>query len=317
MRSISSGVTRLLLTGAILLVVGMLVPVSPAHADSASCSPAKAAMQSGNSIRKITSGGQERSYVMHIPATYDPAKSTSLVISFHGFASNAAEQVVLTKWNEVSDKENFVVVYPQALETPPRWHLDTVLDEGKIDDVAFIRDLIAQLSNDLCLDPTHIFANGMSNGGGMTNLLACRLADQLAAVGMVSGQYAPMRGGCNPARPIPVMAFHGTGDIIVPYDGKKILAMPPILDWIAEWAKRNGCDAVPKKLDTKGDVSGIQYPGCKDGADVILYTIDGGGHTWPGGLDVPVLGKTSTDINASETLWDFYVAHPLSAPEGN
>jgi polyhydroxybutyrate depolymerase len=86
---------------------------------------------------------------------------------------------------------------------------------------------------------------------------------------------------------------------------------PSIKEWAAAWAARNGCDPVPLAIPSKGDASAIHYQKCTDNADVILYTIDGGGHIWPGGVPIPLVGKTSTDIDASGVMWQFFEVHPL------
>jgi polyhydroxybutyrate depolymerase len=93
--------------------------------------------------------------------------------------------------------------------------------------------------------------------------------------------------------------------------GGRSFTYPPIEAWIAGWAARNGCDLTPQGIPATGDASGIRYTGCQDDAEVVLYTIDGGGHTWPGGNAIPLVGKTSQDINASATMWEFFQAHLL------
>jgi polyhydroxybutyrate depolymerase len=116
---------------------------------------------------------------------------------------------------------------------------------------------------------------------------------------------------------VPAIVFHGTADPIVPFDGGLVdngrFDFPPIPDWVAGLAQFNSCDAMPIEIPATGDVSGIQYHNCEQDADVIFYTIAGGGHSWPGGRPLPeiITGATSTDIDATQAMWEFFQQHPL------
>lgn len=311
----------------VLMVIAFLgFNAAPAAAqestpEAAVCSPARPPDEPGISEHTLESGGLERRYLMYVPESYDPARQTALVFSLHGYTSNPEQQMLISAWNPVADDHGFVVVYPQGTGAPTRWNAGEFGErrpDTPVDDVAFIRDLIGHLSEALCVDPARVYASGLSNGGGMSNRLACDLADMIAAIGPVAGAYSPIPGGCNPSRPVPVLAFHGTDDRIVPYEGLPGgRLLPDIQAWAGEWAARNGCDPEPEAMPAAGDASGIHYINCDQDADVILYTIDGGGHTWPGGglPENSALGHTSQDINASETLWAFFAQHPLPAGE--
>jgi len=279
------------------------------------------ALSPGTVDRALTFGGLTRRYTLHLPPNYDGRSSLPVVISLHGFAGSNIDQQMWSGFNAIADRENFIAVYPNGTGFPQRWNAgdspyinlgvapqSTV---GQVDDVAFIGALLDELNRTLCVDTARIYVNGLSNGGGMTNRLACEMADRIAAVGMVAGAYSPLPGGCQPSRPLPVIAFHGDADPIVPYTGDPSLGTPPIPQWAAAWAKRNGCDAAPRMLAAQGEVSGLQYVHCALNAEVILYTVHGGGHTWPGGPSLPFIGKTTNDINASEAMWQFFQAHPL------
>jgi len=298
----------------VVIVISAVQPIAASRADS-SCAPGKKAFAPGSADQKITSSGIERLYRLHIPPQYDPTRPTPLVFSVHGFASNAGQQELFSKWSITANQATFIVVYPQGTGFPARWNSgrNSFAEDNGADDVQFFRDMLTTLTRDLCIDPARIYVNGLSNGGGMTNRLACEMADTFAAFGIVAGAYAPLRNGCNPARPVPIMFFHGTADPIVSYTGNARMTLPPVKDWIAEWVTRNGCKTASEALEAKGEVSGARYDGCKGDATVIFYTINGGGHTWPGGNPIPafIAGKTSMDINATATMWQFFVAHPL------
>jgi len=268
----------------------------------------------GTYDQTLQSGGLLRRYTFHIPPGYDGKVPLPLVVSLHGFMGNSFDQQLWTGWNRIADRENFIVVYPNGTGFPQRWNAgdSPYLTSGPlVNDVAFFRDLFDTLDQALCIDDARIFVDGLSNGGGMANRLACEMADRIAAVGAVAGAYSPIPGGCNPSRPMPLVAFHGDADPIVNYYGNSVQHFPPIEQWAGEWAKRNGCQKGPDALPAQGEVSGIAYSDCALNADVILYTIHGGGHTWPGGLPIPFLGHTTSDINASETMWTFFEAHPI------
>ena len=257
---------------------------------------------------KMVSSGQERTYLYHVPLTYDPAKPAPLVISIHGFAEWPAHQMQISGWNDLADKFGFIVVYPSGTRFPRRWQ--TRGDSRR--DVIFISDLIDELERQYNIDPRRIYANGLSNGGGMSYLLGCTLSDRISAVGGVSGAYAYPLEDCKPTRPVPMIAFHGTSDPIVPYQGEPArdseVPLPNIPDWMAARAEINSCAASPTQLPAHGEVSGIKYSGCAHGADVIFYTIQGGGHAWPGGEPMPawIVGYTTQDINATQVMWEFF-----------
>jgi polyhydroxybutyrate depolymerase len=151
----------------------------------------------------------------------------------------------------------------------------------------------------------------------MSYVLACKLSDRIAAIGGVAGAYSYPPDMCQPDRPMPVIAFHGTADPIVPYEGglagRDGITFPAIADWIKSWVERNGCNPDPDEIPANGDASGIRFSECEDGSEVVFYSIAEGGHTWPGGNPMPewLTGPTSQDIEASQVMWEFFKQHPL------
>ena len=186
-------------------------------------------------------------------------------------------------------------------------------------DVSFISDLINEIEAAYNIDERRIYANGLSNGGGMSYLLACALPERIAAIGSVAGAYLLPQETCNPERPVPVIAFHGTADEIVPYGGGPSeafdITFPVVPEWVESWAAHNRCEE-RMEIPATGKVSGIRYTECRQNADVVFYTIEGGGHSWPGGEPLPelIVGPTTDDIKATETMWRFFEEHPLSSP---
>jgi polyhydroxybutyrate depolymerase len=287
--------------------------------------PAEGRAEPGWSARTIVSGGRDRCYYLYIPSGYEPDQPVPAVISFHGFLSNPESQALVTGWHELAEREGFLVAYPQGTSFPQRWNAGASRGDPEVNDVRFTVDLLEDLSSVVATDPSRIYVNGLSNGGGMTVRLGCELGDQIAALGSVAGAVVGLE-DCDPPRPVPLMAFHGTADPIVPYEGRDIqgrvlrrgaeLTDAPDYfvgaeEWVASWAESNGCDPTPELIPPQGDVRGKLHTGCDDNADVILYTIEGGGHTWPGGWTIPAVGKTSSDIDATEEMWRFFQAHRL------
>jgi len=263
----------------------------------------------------LESGGMQRSYRLYAPETLPADQPVPLVLSLHGYASDAPQQEDNSGWNVLADEYGFIAAYPQATGAPARWFGGDLWQAAEsarlVDDVAFIRAVVDDIGAQYCLDLSRVYVNGMSNGGGMSNRLACEASDVFAAVGGVAGAYASF-GDCVPARPMPFIAFHGTDDRIVPYEGWNLM-LPPIQEWALGWAGRNGCDLTPETLPPTGEVTGIRYTGCEQDAEVVLFTADGGGHTWPGS-ESPfsfLLGRTTQDINASAEMWAFFSRHQL------
>jgi polyhydroxybutyrate depolymerase len=263
----------------------------------------------------LVSSGERRAYLLYVPETYDPSAPTPLVISIHGFVQWPAHQMQLTHWNDLAEEYGFLVVYPSGSFFPLRWRISgtpgTALDPDL--DVTFLSDLIDQIAADYNIDRARVYANGLSNGGGMSFLLSCRLSDRIAAIGMVAGAYVTPWEDCQPARPVPAIVFHGTADPIVPYQGGPVrdFELPSITGWVDMLAQRNGCSGEPLELPAQGQVTGVQFTDCA--ADVIFYTIAEGGHSWPGGETIPewIAGTTNMDIDATRMIWEFFQQHPL------
>jgi polyhydroxybutyrate depolymerase len=266
----------------------------------------------------IVSSGQKREYLLYVPRSYDRSKPTPLVISMHGAGGWPIQQMEFSEWNRVADKQGFIVVYPSgtARGGPRIWHVGPGARLMK--DVRFISELIDKLEADYNIDPARIYANGLSNGGGMSFVLSCTMSDRIAAVGLVASAQTLPWNWCTDHRAVPMIAFHGTADPMAPYNGGASWvvdgALPSIPTWAANWARRNRCNAKPIESAVAADVTRREYTNCADNAAVVLYTIRGGGHTWPGGQQLPewFCGPTSRSIDASSQMWAFFRAHPLA-----
>jgi len=263
----------------------------------------------------IVVSGATRPYIVHVPPRYDPAKPTPLVLSMHGAMNWPAFEMRVSGWNRLADEQGFIVAYPGGEGGPLGiFSLRGSRTPERMPDVVFISQLIDKLQASYNIDPSRIYANGFSNGGGMSFVLSCVLSHRIAAVGLVaSAQTLPWE-WCTDTKPVPMIAFHGTADAWTPYRGGKVwLApdpFPSIPKWAANWARRNRC-AHSAESATAASVAKLEYTGCADDASVVLYTIRDGGHTWPGGLELPewILGATSHDIDATRVMWKFYEEH--------
>jgi polyhydroxybutyrate depolymerase len=252
---------------------------------------------------EVRSGGVLRRFVLVVPESApDPAP---LVIVFHGFMGSSSEVEQLTGMTELAEEEGFLVVYPEGSGLPRSWRSDPRRGDS---DVVFVRDLVGLLTEAVGIDDTRIFATGMSNGGGMAARLACDASDVIAAVGTVAAAYPT--GECSPDRPVPVIAFHGTSDPIVPYQGWGLL-LPGVEAWAAGWAERDGCRTGPVDEAVAPDVTRVSWGDCGATAEVILYKVAGGRHGWPGSGRHTYWGGSTDSVDASALLWEFFAAHPL------
>ncbi len=254
----------------------------------------------------LVSSGREYTYLLHVPRGCGRSRPVPLVVSLHGAGGWGVQQKEASGWNELADREGFIAVYPTAAGNagPRTW------DRG---DVQFISDLLDRLESEYAIDRDRIYVNGLSNGGGMSFVLSCAMADRIAAAGMVAAAQTEPFASCGASPPVPMIAFHGTRDAVAPYHGGSSWiwsgGFPDIANWTAKWAKRNRCG---RAIDTRiaADVMRRAYEGC--GADVVLYTIEQGGHNWPGHDELPegITGRTTHSIDATREMWEFFKAHP-------
>ena len=271
----------------------------------------------------LVSSGQKREYLLYVPRSYDGSKATPLVISMHGAAGWPTQQMNLSEWNRLAESQRFIVVYPSGVQAggPRVWHVSQ--GPGLMRDVRFLSELIDKLEAAYNIDPARIYANGFSNGGGMAFVLSCALSDRIAAVGMVGAAQTLPWSWCTDNRAVPMIAFHGTADPMALYDGGQSWVaprpFPAVPTWTANWARRNRCQPNPVESAAAPDVTRREYTNCADDAAVVLYTLKGGGHQWPGGQPMPewYVGPASNGVEATSQMWAFFREHRLpvrSAP---
>jgi polyhydroxybutyrate depolymerase len=197
-----------------------------------------------------------------------------------------------------------------------------------VDDVAFTRDLIKQLESEYKIDPGRVYATGMSNGGFMCYRLARDLPDLIAAIAPVSALLSPnLASGSSFSAPMPVLIIQGTADPLVPYNGGSVApsrlnrrgTVMSAPDTASFFAKLDGCstpgttESLPDTAPSDGaTATRLTYTGGRQGTEVQLITVQGGGHTWPGGLPylpARIIGPVCRDFDASEVIWEFFASH--------
>lgn len=283
----------------------------------------------GDHFRELKVEGRERSYLVHIPPKYNASDPAPVVLAFHGAMTNAPIMALSTGLSAKADQAGFIVVYPNGTGEGDFflvWNSGGFRGpnaKNRPNDVAFVEALLDDLATTIKIDPKRVYATGISNGGMMCYRLAAELSDRIAAIAPVSGTMAADTR--RPERPVAVIHFHGTEDKLVPFEGAdkrtaKFLSLKSVEDTIRFWARIDGCptrSTISELPDTADDGCTVKkevYGPGKEGVEVILYTIRGGGHTWPG-RQWPVrwLGRTAQDISANDLIWEFFQAHPRSA----
>jgi polyhydroxybutyrate depolymerase len=195
--------------------------------------------------------------------------------------------------------------------------------------VGFTAALIDDVARLHRVDADRVYATGLSNGAIFSQTLAMRLAPRFAAIAPVAGGIAaPLGERFAPAAPVSVLILQGTADPLVPYAGGEIRppwsdsrgSVLPTEETVRRWAEVNGCGLLPVEmhLPDRDPADGcratrLTYDGCRAGTSVVLYRLEGGGHTWPNAeqrLPSRVVGRLCRDIDASEVIWDFFRTHP-------
>jgi polyhydroxybutyrate depolymerase len=292
----------------------------------------------------MQSGGAERYYFRFVPAGYDDSEPAPLVLDLHGYAEGAEVHKLMSRLQEFGNDEGFVTITPHGTGPVPRW--DTAPSSA---DMAFLTAVLDEVETELCVDTARVYVTGLSNGAMMTSAIACGpLSARVAAVAPVAGVTRP--NDCDATRPVPVVAFHGTDDQFLSYDGGVGPAVanlpspdgsgstlgddappstaPPtapegaepsedsVPGVMARWAQSNGCSTRPDEEKATDDVTQLVWE-CPPGDEVELYRVEGGGHSWPGSdfskQVASVVGKTTFSISANEVMWEFFLAHPLAA----
>ncbi|MDL9937559.1 PHB depolymerase family esterase [Gordonia sp. ABSL1-1] len=326
------------------MTIGATAAATPSSPDnslapvpSSGCKTSTAAP--GHSIHPFSAVGRSGDYLLEVPRVA-PRTPVPVVFDVHGYLQPG---VIQSSWSQMADygaRHGFAVVTPETHVLPPKWDIG---EHGR--DIGFFAALLDHVEKTLCVDKRRVYMTGLSMGGFTSSSVACQLADRFAAVAPVAGlqNYT----WCKPSRHVPVIAFHGTGDEILPYSGgigprgkylpaldgslrtagqeqadsrtypKYFPSRSSIPNQTAAWAARNGCAATPTTRKVTRDVSRTVYR-CAADSSVELYTVFGGGHNWPGGdptlAVTPITGPITSSVSATAIIWDFFRKHPLTGP---
>jgi polyhydroxybutyrate depolymerase len=282
-------------------------PAGPVAFDPLGCDEVALTLGASSEIA-IEHDGLERSYRLYVPSEIDNSTPTPLILNWHGLGSDSIEQEVYSG-TAIVEERGYIAAYPKGLGrsfnagfccssrgNPPH----------QADDVGFARAIVADVASRLCIDKQRIYSSGMSNGGYMSEHLACHAADLVAAVAPVSAQGGNP-GNCTPSRPVPMISFNGTEDPLVSYAGSQLT--------LAGWAERNSCKAGPRREEVGGAYCDY-WDSCAEDADVVHCTVPGMAHCWPGdplGIVIPGFCETGglEILDANQVMYDFFEQHTL------
>jgi polyhydroxybutyrate depolymerase len=285
----------------------------------------------GTGANKLT-----RTFIVHVPPRFDGKSKVPVVFMLHGAGGSGANAIPQTGWDAKADREGFIAVFPDG--TPPHPMLPArflvnprIWNDGsgrgsagvqKIDDLGFISAMIDYLEARYSADPARIYCTGFSNGASMTFAVGLMLSNRFAAVAPVSGHL--WYTGKELAYPVPLMFIIGTEDPLNPIAGGEVKLPwevqqyhPPVADSLKEWERMLGCGPQVTTARERNGVNEVAYNQCAKGGEVVYYTVKGLGHIWPGGtnrLPEKWVGKPSNALNATDVIWDFFKAHPRTAP---
>jgi polyhydroxybutyrate depolymerase len=277
-------------------LIAMLLIIACSKSENEQITPN---VPTGKMIKELTVNGITREYIIYVPENYNATTAFPLLLSFHGLTSNMEFNYNYTNFDELAERENFIVIHPNGISNT--WAVSANDDT----DIDFIVALLNQLEEDYNIESNRIYSTGMSMGGFFSFSLACRLSDRVAAVASVTGSmYQPAINNCLPVKPMPIIQIHGTEDGIVQYS-----SVAGLLDF---WTSHNNTDDLPiisniPDSDTAdgSTVERYEYLNGDNDVEVQHLKIIGGGHEWPG-------FQGNMDINASEEVWSFVKAFDLN-----
>ncbi len=313
------GITAALMLASANSVAASAHPADDAAVASKGCG--RSAAPPGVAIEQFAADGKSGSYIRDLPAR-EGGQPMPVVLDLHGYLEPAIIEHIESQLGRFGADHGFVTITPE-LDQPgvPRWDYS-----ANSADISYLSDLLSHVESNLCVDERRVYVTGLSMGAFTTSAAACRLADRVAAVAPVAGlqDYS----WCHPSRPVPVVAFHGTADPVLAYTGGlgsmgRLLPAPGGMLGVETrsvpvqtdaWARHNGCGTDRVDRPIGNDVTLVGYR-CPAGAEVELYAIRGGGHTWPGSTATlfpsAFVGATTRSISANQIMWDFFCAHPL------
>lgn len=304
---------RLLLILALSCLPALVAPVGAVAADA-------------TTTHTITVDGTERSYSLHRPPQLRAGERAPLVIALHGGGGNGAQMARYSGLDRTADTHGFIVIYPDGsgrragrLLTWNAGDCCAWAQRENVDDVGFLLGLIDRAIAVHGADPARIYLTGMSNGAMMAYRIAALHPERIAAIAAVSGT---MDATLVPRGPLPVMHVHGSADRLVPWAGGRgdrtmlIGERNSVANTVAAWVRANRADPhatsapLPDRSDDGMHVVEHRHRAGADPRSVVLYEVVGGGHAWPGPVQIErKAGLATRDIDVNELLWGFFSAH--------
>lgn len=318
-----------------VLLCGLLLITSmAAHADwrerwrAKQAEKNEASTSASSNSRPLTTGDYTfslqhqnltRHYMVHVPKRYQASQPTPMVVSMHGGGGNMRYQATDAYYGLISKSESagFIAVFPNGYSRfngkLATWNAGICCGKARdqqVDDIGFIRAMVAEMQTRANIDPKRIYANGMSNGGMMAYRLACELPDTFSAIAAVAGTDGTHV--CTPSRAVSVLHIHALNDERVLFNGGSGSESNTHADFVSvpntvsKWVKLNGCNATPTRVLQNNGAYCDVFSACQQNTQVKLCVTETGGHSWPGGKKVRDHQSGSTAINATDMIWEFY-----------
>ncbi len=293
----------------------------------------------GDYTFRISSEGLDREYVVHIPALYKEDRPSAVVIMFHGGGGTAQDAMAETGWCEKADQEGFLAVFPEGSRPDPEnpasfsnnpqtWNDGSGREnvgavQREVDDVAFVAALIDDMAARFNVDRNRFYAVGFSNGGAMVFRIGRELSNSLATIACVAS--VDWLEEPHVDSHVSLLYMTGTSDPLNPIDGGEIFigqtsygVKPPVQQSIQKWAQMLGCPADSNVIYNSDGVIGTAFSPCMEGSEVVLYTIEGMGHWWPGWIPpdsypswlMNIFGEPFDKIQGTDIIWEFFQMHP-------
>jgi polyhydroxybutyrate depolymerase len=255
---------------------------------SAGATQSRPACAAGAKAPAGTVSGAPLDTILRVPARARGHRAP-LILALHFASGTGAQMEQATRYTPQAARSGFVVAYPTA-SANNFWSID-----GDFEKLAKTLDAVERVA---CIDPSRVYVSGISNGGFMATVLACRMAGRIAAAALFAPAVTGF-GDCEPSRPISVLEVHGTSDPIVPYSG--------VPAFLAGWARQDGCAARSVAHRTSALVTIFRWPGCRGGARVEHVRLTRGKH-------IELLPQLrAAGVDPAATAWRFLRTHRLPA----
>ncbi len=260
----------------------------------------------GNVIRY---DGVNRTYLLHVPSSYNSSQPAPLVIMLHGYTGTSTGHEQYTGFSISADEEGYIVVYPDGIKypwnetNPQAWNAGGIYEQwtGGTDDVGFLKKLIEEIRAYYNIDENRIFASGHSNGAFMCYRLAYEMSDVFAAIAPVSGQMlsSPDRA---PEHKVSILHLHALNDPSVLYEGQTNadIRYKPVDTVLSDWAQWYGCTEMADTIEKNSSYIVKSWP-CTVNVSIKSYVLNSGGHSW--------FTVENSGLKANDVILEFFNTH--------